>query len=344
MELTANQLNTATFIGIDAHPDSHTALAINRFNEPQGHLTFENTRQGITKFQQWLTELEQQKKIVIIGIEGGSTARNTLVRNVLVTHECLFEVNPLYMKHRRSFGTKGDKTDLRDAKLIASVLTTELKDPPKITAQQVSSAMLRLKKAVWYYEEVTVQGARIQNQLHKLRREHTLTQDSLEKQLLGKIIRNRETELVHAKKIKAGIEKEFKALFPDHGVNLTSIRGIGTITAARIIAHSGGIERFPNRDAYVRYAGIAPLARNSGNNTNFFVRAKRGNRKLSSVFFYAVLNRIIHDSSCRALYQKKIASGKTKMAAVTYLMRKTAILAYSMLKSGEEYQGEEHSR
>lgn len=338
MKLTTDQLNTATFVGIDSHPDSHTALALNRFKEPKGHLTFPNTLAGINQFQTWLKTLDTQKERIIIGVEGGGNARNALLTAILPTYDLLFEVNPLYTKHKRSFGTKGDKTDLDDAKLIAGVLTTELEELPRITPGQVSSAMLCLKKAVWFYEEVTVQGARLQNQLHKLIREHKLTQDAQEKQLLKKIIKAREKELASVRKTKTDMERVFKPLFPTHGMNLTGIRGIGVITVARIIAHTGGIERFSNRDAYVRYTGIAPLARSSGK-SSFFVKANRGNRKLHSVFYFATLGRIVHSPEVKALYQKKIASGKTKKEAITFLMRKTAILTYSMLKSGEEYRG-----
>lgn len=337
MKLTSQQLNTATFVGIDAHPDSHTALAINRFKQLKGHLTFENTTAGINKFQDWLRMVQANKEALIIGVEGGSTSRNALLKSILTTQKFLFEVNPLYTKHKRSFGTKGDKTDLDDAKLIAGVLTTELEELPRITPEQLTSRILCLKKAIWFYEEVTTQGARLQNQLHKLIREHKLTQDKQEKQLLAKIIKTREKELSFVRKTKREMEKKLKGLLP-YGNNLTSMPGIGVITAARIVAHTGGIERFSNRDAFVRYAGIAPLARSSGKST-FFVKANRGNRKLNSVFYYAVLCRIIWDKEIKDCYQKKIACGKTKKEAITFLMRKTAILVHSMLKSGEEYKG-----
>jgi len=337
MKLTADQLNTATFVGIDSHPDSHTALAMNRFKEPKGNVTFPNTHAGISQFQTWLQTLGTQKDRVVIGVEGGGNARNALLASILPIYDLLFEVNPLYTKHKRSFGTRGDKTDLDDAKLIAGVLTTELEELPRIRPGQLTSGMLRLKKAVWFYEEVTVQGARLQNQLHKLNREHKLTQDKEEKQLLITIIKARKKEHSIAEKTKANMERELKTLLCGNGLNLTRIRGIGVITVARIIAHTGGIERFSNRDAYVRYTGIAPLARSSGK-SSFFVKANRGNRKLNSVFYFATLCRIMHDPCVKELYRKKIASGKTKKEAITYLMRKTAILAYGMLKSGEEYR------
>lgn len=336
MKLTADQLNATTFIGIDSHPDSHTALAMNRFKESKGHVTFPNTITGIGQFQDWLQSLVVQKEHMVIGVEGGGNSRNALLANILQKYELLFEVNPLYTKHKRSFGTKGDKTDLDDAKLIAGVLTTELEELPRIIPGQLSSDMLCLKKAVWFYEEVTAQGTRLQNQLHKLTREHNLTQNAKEKQLLKKIIKAREKELSSVRKTKVSMEREFKILLP-YGVNLTSLRGIGIITVARIIAHTGGIERFSNRNAYVRYAGIAPLARSSGK-SSFFVRTNRGNRKLHSVFYFATLCRIVHSPEVKVLYKKKVASGKTKKEAITFLMRKTAILAYSMLKSGEKYR------
>jgi Transposase and inactivated derivatives len=337
MRFQAQQLNTATFVGIDAHPDSHTALAINRFQEPKGHVTFPNSKEGIKTFTSWLRKLETDTSRVIIGVEGGGNARNALLSTILLTHRMLFEVNPLYTKHKRSFGTKGDKTDLRDAKLVAGVLTTDLEDLPKIIPEQLSSEMLRLRKAVWYYEETSTQGTRLQNQLHKLEREHKLTRDMREKQLLSKIIKSRSKELDLIYTVKREMEKELRTLFPGYGQNLTSIRGIGVIISAQIVSHTSCIERIHSRDGFVRYAGIAPISRSSGK-AQIFIRNNRGNRKLNTVLYMTALSRIRHDAAIKTLYQKQVATGKTKKEAVQYIMRKTAILVYAMMKSGEDYR------
>lgn len=338
MIVNSQQLNTATFIGIDAHPTTHTAVAINRFKEAKGQITFPNTLDGIRQFMQWLEKVEQQKEKAIIGIEGGGNERHALMLAILSTYDLLFEVNPLYTKHKRSFGTRGDKTDVADAKLIAGVLTTELEELPRITPEQLDSSMLCLKKTVWFYEEITTQGARLKNQLHKLLRESNLTKDKKEKQVLNTIIKTRKRELASAQKTKRKIERDLKMLFPDYGLNLTSIRGVGIITAARLIAHTNGIQRFHNRNAYVRYVGIAPLERSSGTGKRF-VNTTRGNRKLNSILYYAVLDRLVHSPAIKQVYLAKISAGKTKQEAILYLMRKTAILVYSMLKSGQTYRG-----
>jgi len=72
-------LNTATYIGIDAHPSEHTALAMNRFEEEKGQLRFENTLDGIRQFLSWLPSIELHQDNIIIGVEGGSSTRNGLV-------------------------------------------------------------------------------------------------------------------------------------------------------------------------------------------------------------------------------------------------------------------------
>jgi hypothetical protein len=71
-------LNTATYVGIDAHPTEHTALAINRFEEKKGQLRFPNTLDGISQFLSWLKTIEKQPAQTIIGIEGRGTSGNAM--------------------------------------------------------------------------------------------------------------------------------------------------------------------------------------------------------------------------------------------------------------------------
>jgi transposase len=163
-------LNTATFIGIDAHPSEHTALAINRFEEEKGRLRFENTKEGIATFLNWIPTLEANAGKVVIGVEGSGGNGHALVSYLLPLYEHVYEVNPLYTKQRRTLGTKGRKSDPVDAKLVAEVLTRKVAELPKLTGSVLSSRLVSQKKIVWFYEEKTRHGARLKNQLHRLKR------------------------------------------------------------------------------------------------------------------------------------------------------------------------------
>jgi transposase len=334
----SNNFNTATFVGIDAHPTTHTALAINRFEEEKGMLTFDNTKTGIAQYLSWLEAIDKDRDNIIIGIEGGGNTRHSLIAKLLLNYQNIYEVNPLYTKQRRTFGTKADKSDPRDAKLIAEVLTRKLSELPKITEHDLSSQVLVLKKTVWFYEQMTAQGVSIQNQLHQLKRELALSCDRVEKKTLRMIITQLEKQLKSVRRTQKKCQEELRLLLIRQGKNLTTIKGIKTILAAKIVAHSGGIERFSNLDGFIQYAGIAPREKSSGR-TKRHTKSKTGNRKLNHTFYLAAMAQLRWNLKAKAYFEKKLKEGKTKKHALKCLMKRTACIAYGMLKSGEDYRG-----
>jgi hypothetical protein len=70
MNNTSININTATYVGIDAHPTEHTAVAMNRFEDNKGKLRFPNTLPGIQEFLSWLPTIEKHPENTVIGIEG----------------------------------------------------------------------------------------------------------------------------------------------------------------------------------------------------------------------------------------------------------------------------------
>ena len=330
-------INRATFIGIDAHPTTHTALAINRFEEEKGVITFDNTKEGIATFLSWIPTIDTHQDNSIIGIEGGGNSRHSLIAHLLKEYQNIYEVNPLYTKQRRTFGTKADKSDPRDAKLIAEVLTRKLSELPKITKHDLSAHMLVLKKTVWFYEQTTAQGVSIQNQLHQLRREINLSSDTTEKRILRMILGDLEKQLKNVRKTQRKCEEQLTILLEKQGKNLTTIKGIKTILSAKIVSHSGGIERFTNLDSFIQYAGIAPREKSSGK-TKRYSKSKTGSRKLNHAFYMAAMVQLRWNSQAKEYFEKKITEGKTKKHALKCLMKRTACIVYGMLKSGEDYR------
>ncbi len=332
-------LNNATYVGIDSHPTTHTALAINRFEDEKGHITFDNSMDGINGFLSWLPTIDQQIGNVILGIEGGDGTRHILLSSLLEKDYAVYEVNPLYTKQRRTFGTRRDKSDGKDAKLIAEVLTKKLGELPKIQQIQVATNILVLRKTVWFYEDITAQGARMKSQLKTIQREEDLVRTKEEKKLLSGIEKNMTRELAHIKKEQKQLEKQLVVFLKQYGGNLTSIPGINTILAAKLVAHSGDIKRFHSIDGYVRYAGVAPKEKSSGRNNRFVKDKQTGNRKLSTTLWIAALNQIQWNKQMKDYYHKKISEGKTKKRALVSVMKQTACIIYGMLKSGEIYRG-----
>lgn len=332
-------LADVTFVGIDAHPSEHTALAINRFEDEKGILRFDNTREGIAQFLSWLPTIDTKSDNVIVGIEGGAGMQYELLRQLLLSYSNVYEINPVYTKQRRAFGTRADKSDPFDAKLIAEVLTKKLSLLPRITKDQLSSQKLILKKVVWFYEEVTLQGARLQTQLKQVKAQYELCSNIQEKKILGEIVKDQNRTLTQIRKQQRKLEKNLQVLLEaEGGSNLLTIPGIGVTLAAKIISHSGGIARFKSIDKFIKYSGIAPTEKSSGKSKRY-IKNTKGNRKLNSTFYLAALGQINWNPKAKEYYQKKIKEGKSKKQALVCIMKRIACIVYGMLKSGEPYRG-----
>jgi Transposase len=103
MQQKTIDFNTATYVGIDAHPSEHTAVAVNRFEEEKGSLNFENNWNGIKQFLSWLQTIDSTSHNVIIGVEGRGGKGSDFTASMLDVYEHVYEVNPQYTRQRRQF-------------------------------------------------------------------------------------------------------------------------------------------------------------------------------------------------------------------------------------------------
>ena len=58
---------------------------------------------------------------------------------------------------------------------------------------------------------------------------------------------------------------------------------------------------------------------------------------MRKLFYFPTLSAIRHNSILRELYEKLLAKGKTKMAALIACERKLIMIAYGVLKSGKPF-------
>ena len=84
--------------------------------------------------------------------------------------------------------------------------------------------------------------------------------DQQRKQIARDVVRDLKR---HEASIKE-LEKQLRAAVAASGTTLTQIQGIGFLTAAKILALTGDIRRFPNQEHYASYAGTAPIDVSSG--------------------------------------------------------------------------------
>jgi transposase len=119
---------------------------------------------------------------------------------------------------------------------------------------------------------------------------------------------------------------------------VTSIPGIGPVTAAAIIGELGDLKRFPNVSSVIAYAGLDPKVSDSGMTSKHRAISKRGSKYLRTAIWQAAVRSIMFNPELKAFYEKKRSEGKPKQVALGAVANKLTRLIYGIMRSGKEYQ------
>ena len=157
-------------------------------------------------------------------------------------------------------------------------------------------------------------------------------------------IRMKVTQLKNIIEENDKIEQELVRFLDYFDYPLTSMKGIDIITACRLIAEIGDINRFKNPSALARYAGISPVTHESGNTSNQYAN-RRGNRQLNTIFYNLALfvstpmasSKMIINPFFHDYYLKKLGEGKTKKQALKSVQRRLVNIIYGIMKYKQDY-------
>ena len=117
---------------------------------------------------------------------------------------------------------------------------------------------------------------------------------------------------------------ELTGLIDAHTPQLLAQPGCGTVTAAIIIGHTAGAQRFPTDGHFARHTGTAPIPASSGN-TQRHRLDRGGDRQLNRAIHIIALSRARTDPDTRLYLARKHAEGKTKRDAIRCLSMKEGV-------------------
>jgi transposase len=135
------------------------------------------------------------------------------------------------------------------------------------------------------------------------------------------------------------LERELAAAIDALRPDLLAEQGCGTLTAATLIGHTAGAERFPTDGHFARQAGAAPIPVSSGRRDR--VRLNRGgDRQLNCALHRIAVTRARTCPETRAYLKRKIAEGKTRPEAYRCLKRHLARRFWRLLCQPPQPQGQ----
>ncbi len=163
------------------------------------------------------------------------------------------------------------------------------------------------------------------------------TLDRVERQLrklpAGARVRIAREQISNLRGLNRDIERlaaELAELVTAHRPRLLAEQGCGALTAAILIGHTAGNERFRSEAAFALQTGTAPIPCSSGKRTQHRLN-RGGERQLNHALHIIAVTRAQHDPATKEYLARKEAEGKTKKGALRSLKRHLARRFHQLL-------------
>jgi transposase len=329
-------------VGIDTHKESLAVCVVDDLGRMLGELQVANSRRGFYRVQRYLDSLPKPR---CVGIEGSGGCGAPLAYALTSRGEHVVEVPAHLTARRRKHLARPGKSDAGDALAIARVVASE----PDLPQANRAGLAADLKALCVYRAQLLGERTRQTNRLHA---DLVLLCPGYSSQLpafdsgarqrqagdllaaLGGVrARLAERRLARIASLDdeiGALERQIGALVRASGTRLTEIRGVGELTAARLLGETGDVRRFRSAAAFAMAAGVAPIPASSGKTQRQRLN-RGGNRQLNFALFTAALVQSRCDPRGRDYLERKRAEGKSWKEAIRCLKRQLANVVYRQM-------------
>jgi transposase len=225
------------------------------------------------------------------------------------------------------FKSKNDKIDA--AGLAKMSLSKNLR-----LWQPISPILHRLRTLTRHYSSLQKEITRMGNQLHALEHSHQI--EKTVKAQLEKILILLAEQKAETMKNILKLLKEDKDL-SQKLQHLTSIHGVGILTAATVIAETNGFLLFTNQKQLTSFAGYDIIENESGTHIGKTKISKKGNSHLRRILHMASLQAMQVAGVFQDLHQRVFERTKIKMKAYVAVQRKLLCIMYTLWKKEENF-------
>ena len=158
-----------TYVGIDSHKDTHTAVFLDCFYDKLGDIVFTNLPAGSGGFLAKAETLKAEGTQLIFGIEDVSVYGRALTIFLTENNRKVKHVNAALVAHERRSRNINEKDDFIDAECAARVLLSRLESLPDAAPQDKYWV---LRSLVIRRQAVIKQNTALKNQLHTIITSH----------------------------------------------------------------------------------------------------------------------------------------------------------------------------
>jgi transposase len=231
--------------------------------------------------------------------------------------------NPRRIKGYAACRNQRSKSDPADARLIAHYCASQR--PP--AWQRPSAAEFKIRALSRRLDSLKIQLNAENNRLE-------LTGDPFIKRDIKAHLRFLQT---HIAKVEAELLATIKGdatLQRNHQL-LCSIKGVGELSAAIILAELPDLSCLRDGRQLAAYAGVTPRHKQSGTSgSSYTPMSKAGSSRLRKALFFPAMSAMTHNKLCRTFANRLKEKGKKPIVVIGAVMTKLLHLVFGILRSG----------
>jgi transposase len=330
-------------IGLDVHKRSVTGVAV---DEAGRSLAEKVIPVGSRELLEWAAALDPER---LWAVEDCRQLTGWLERQLLGVGEELVRVPPkLTVPERRAGRTRG-KSDPIDALAIARAALRE----PNLSRPRPDERVYReIKLLVDHREDLVDQRRRTQQRLrwhlHQLDPTYEVPLRMLSRgshlDRVGRWLARREQELQvrlarelvstcrALNRTIAELDRELESRTAEVAPALLELPGCAAVTAAKLLAEIGPVNRFQSDAQLARHSGVAPLEASSGR-TQRHRLDRGGNRQLNAALYRIAITQARYYQPARDYLERKRSEGKSRREALRCLKRLLVRVVFNTLKT-----------
>lgn len=323
------------FIGIDVSKSTLDS-AFCHWESPEQftHQRFANTINGFKQLVSWLKKQKVDVSNSFFCFE--HTDHYTLALCCFLQDQGLpySLVSPLHLK--RSMGIARGKTDRVDAQRITQFACIHQRSLKPM--QLPSDCLLTLKNLMAFRERLTKTKVSLKQTIQDLKDTSKLVDNSFiikesEKQL--KLVEQQIEDT--GQQMKLNIERDEQV--QKHFRLITSVVGIGVITAVAFLIYTQDFTAFDDGRQFACYTGVAPFEYSSGSSIKGKTKTSPlANRKMKALLSNCACAAVQHDPELKAYYKRKVEQqGKAKMSVLNAVRAKLINRVFATVNRGTEY-------
>ena len=323
-------------VGIDISQSSFTACICTNtgalsFSEVKN---FKNEKTGFNQLIRWVRKSGSSDAELVFLMEATGVYYENLAYFLKQLSQTVHVVLPNTSKHYFGSLNIKTKTDKVDAKVLSQFGVER-----KHREWQIPKAIyLELRNLTRYYVQLQEQKTAINNIKHSKEAAHDV-QDfilksnqslikSIDKQL--KMCVTKIQQVIDAdSELKSKVEK------------LMTIKGLGMLTIATIIAETLGFEQTQSCKQLASYAGYDIVERESGSSIKGRTRiSKKGNRYIRNALYFPAMVACRYNPLMKENYVRIIQKKASKMVGQVAIQRKLLLLVYTLWKNDAVFRND----